>query len=181
MNYQIVISGVGGQGVLFVTGLLAKACMDNEQHVLTSETHGMAQRGGTVISHLKVGDYASPLIRPGGADLLIVLKAENLIQHRGFLKPGGKAVVNSNLPLEQLEGGPLTTHSIIPIDADSWAQKENNPGSVNLYMLGAAMAVEPVCTLDNLRHQIATRFKGKDQSIKTAAITALETGFDVIS
>jgi len=68
IRQQIVISGVGGQGVLFITGLLADAAIDKGLPVFTSETHGMAQRGGTVISHLKVGDFSSPLIRPGHAD-----------------------------------------------------------------------------------------------------------------
>ena len=63
---QIVISGVGGQGVLFVTRLLAEAAIARGLPVLTSETHGMAQRGGSVVSHLKVGDFSSPLIRSGG-------------------------------------------------------------------------------------------------------------------
>ena len=92
---QIVISGVGGQGVLFVTRLLAEAAIGCGLPVLTSETHGMAQRGGTVISHFKVGEFYSPLIRSGQADGLIALKSENLATHAVFLKPGGWAVVNA--------------------------------------------------------------------------------------
>jgi indolepyruvate ferredoxin oxidoreductase beta subunit len=65
---QLVISGVGGQGVLFVTRLMAEAVIRKGLPVMTSETHGMAQRGGSVISHLKVGVFSSPLIRGGAAD-----------------------------------------------------------------------------------------------------------------
>ncbi|MGD2016130.1 MAG: 2-oxoacid:acceptor oxidoreductase family protein, partial [Desulfobacterales bacterium] len=65
---QLIISGVGGQGVLFVTRLLAEAAILRGLAVFTSETHGMAQRGGTVLSHLKVGEHTSPLIRPAQAD-----------------------------------------------------------------------------------------------------------------
>jgi len=64
IRQQILISGVGGQGVLFVTGLLAEAAINKGLPVFTSETHGMAQRGGTVMSHFKVGDFSSPLIQP---------------------------------------------------------------------------------------------------------------------
>ncbi len=174
MNHQIVISGVGGQGVLFITGLLATACMDKGAHVLTSETHGMAQRGGTVISHLKIGEFASPLIRPGNADLLVVLKSENLIQHQGFLKPGGRAIVNSRPVVE----APAST--VITIDADQLAENENSLGSVNLYMLGAALALTPVCTLNDVKHQVERRLKGKDQPLITAALTALAKGFEAI-
>ncbi len=171
MNHQIVISGVGGQGVLFITGLLATACMDKGSHVLTSETHGMAQRGGTVISHLKIGEFASPLIRPGNADLLIVLKSENLIQHQGFLKPHGMAVVNSQTAAE------TATATVISLDADQLATDENNPGSVNLYMLGAALAVTDVCSLGDVKQQVEIRLKGKPEALVTAALTALDKGF----
>ena len=64
IRQQVIISGVGGQGVLFVTRLLAEAAINKGLPVFTSETHGMAQRGGTVLSHFKVGDFSSPLIRP---------------------------------------------------------------------------------------------------------------------
>jgi indolepyruvate ferredoxin oxidoreductase beta subunit len=175
MNHQIVISGVGGQGVLFITGLLATACMDKGAHVLTSETHGMAQRGGTVISHLKIGEFASPLIRPGSADLLIVLKSENLIQHQGFLKPGGMAIVNSK-PDSQSPAEPSSS-TVITLDADLLAENAENPGSVNLYMLGAALAVTDVCSLGDVKQQVEIRLKGKPEALVTAALTALDKGF----
>jgi len=83
---QIIISGVGGQGVLFVTRLLAEAAIQKGMPVVTSETHGMAQRGGTVISHLKVGDFSSVLIRSRQADGLLALQEENILQHGHYLK-----------------------------------------------------------------------------------------------
>ena len=85
---QIVISGVGGQGVLFVTRLLAEAAILRGHAVFTTETHGMAQRGGTVLSHLKIGDFASPMIRPGQADGMLVLKDENRALHGFYLHHG---------------------------------------------------------------------------------------------
>ena len=92
IQQQIIISGVGGQGVLFVTRLLAEAAINKGLPVFTSETHGMAQRGGTVLSHFKVGDFSSPLIRPFQADILVLLKAENLKQHGSFLKSSSVGV-----------------------------------------------------------------------------------------
>jgi indolepyruvate ferredoxin oxidoreductase beta subunit len=59
VRQQILISGVGGQGVLFITILLAEAAINKGLPVFTSETHGMAQRGGTVVSHLKVGNFSA--------------------------------------------------------------------------------------------------------------------------
>ena len=86
IEQQILISGVGGQGVLFITRLLAEAAITNGLPVITSETHGMAQRGGTVLSHLKVGKFTSPLIRPLQADGLLALTADNLSRHGFYLK-----------------------------------------------------------------------------------------------
>jgi indolepyruvate ferredoxin oxidoreductase beta subunit len=88
VRQQIIISGIGGQGVLFLTRLLAEAAINKGIPVFTSETHGMAQRGGTVISYFKAGNFTSPLIRPGRADGILSLKAENMAQHGAFLKPG---------------------------------------------------------------------------------------------
>ena len=65
MKQQLIVSGIGGQGVLFLTRVIAQAAVNRQMPVLTAETHGMAQRGGTVLSTIKVGDFASPLIRAG--------------------------------------------------------------------------------------------------------------------
>ena len=129
-NQQIIISGVGGQGVLFVTRLLAEAAINKGLAVFTSETHGMAQRGGTVLSHLKVGDYSSPLIRPAQADGLLALRAENLIQHRAFLKNGGWVIANGENDAKN-DG----IVQVDEIDADSLAQEIGNPKAVNLIVL----------------------------------------------
>jgi indolepyruvate ferredoxin oxidoreductase beta subunit len=95
MKQQIIVSGIGGQGVLFVTRILAEAAIERGMEVLTSETHGMAMRGGTVISHVKVGPFTSPLIRAGQADIGLFLHAGNLEVHRMFLKPGAAIYMNA--------------------------------------------------------------------------------------
>ncbi len=127
-SQQIVVSGVGGQGVLLVTRVLAETAMSLDLPVFTSETHGMAQRGGTVLSHLKVGDFHSPLIRPGQADGLLALKAENLAAHGAFLNPDGWTVVNGT---GDLPGA---------LDAEAIARDLGNPRAVNLILLGFALA-----------------------------------------
>ena len=71
ISQQLILSGVGGQGILFITRLLAETAIAKGLPVMTSETHGMAQRGGIVISHLKVGSFSSPLVQPGRAAGLI--------------------------------------------------------------------------------------------------------------
>lgn len=133
---QLVISGVGGQGVLFVARLLADAAIRNGEHVLTSETHGMAQRGGVVVSHLKVGDFESPLVRASRADGLIVLRKENLELHRPFLAPGGWIVVNDPAP-----SGAAGSAGLHALDADALAVSSGNPQAANLVLLGFALSM----------------------------------------
>lgn len=96
IRQQIAISGLGGQGVLFMTRLLAEAALDLGQDVLASETHGMAVRGGAVMAHLKVGPFSSPLIRSGQADVTFFLAAENLAVHPHFI--GSQTLVIINAP-----------------------------------------------------------------------------------
>jgi len=176
---QIIISGVGGQGVLFVTRLLAEAAINKGLSVFTSETHGMAQRGGTVLSHLKIGDFSSPLIRPLQADGLLVLKAENMLPHGGFLKSGGWAVVNG-----QNDAMPDATITADVVDADKVAQKISSPKSVNLIVLGFALAIAEqagenqdslFCTFEDIKAVLKDRF-GKNKKMLEASLKALQAG-----
>jgi indolepyruvate ferredoxin oxidoreductase beta subunit len=98
MKQQIIVSGLGGQGALTLTRLLAEAAAALKLPVITSETHGMAQRGGTVISMIKVGPYRGPLIPAGSADVGLFLHGDNLAVHRFYLKPQGVVFMNSDIP-----------------------------------------------------------------------------------
>ena len=178
IKQQIIISGVGGQGVLFVTRLLAEAAMMKGYPVLTSETHGMAQRGGTVVSHLKVGDFSSPLIRPFSADGLLALKPESLAQHGGFVRPGGWAIVNSSQPLQQ--PGELM---ITSIDADTLARAIGSLKSINLIMLGAALSrfsgtKDLFCTLADIQAVLNTQVSGAPSKLEKFT-TAIDAGYRV--
>jgi indolepyruvate ferredoxin oxidoreductase beta subunit len=186
INQQIVISGVGGQGVLFVTRLLAEAVISKGYRVLTSETHGMAQRGGTVISHLKVGNFSSPLIRPYAADGMLALKAENITHHGSFLKPDGWLVVNA--ANGKKPDGPVT-REIFAADADRLAQEIKNPKSVNLVLLGYALKKISTATGDNLnffcsladiQEALSARMAGNKKMLKAALLT-LKTGYNTRS
>jgi indolepyruvate ferredoxin oxidoreductase beta subunit len=180
IRQQILISGLGGQGVLFVTRLLAEAAIARGLPVFTCETHGMAQRGGTVVSHLKVGEFYSPLIRAGQADGLLALKSENLAQHGVFLKPRGWAVVNSRA--EEPLGLP---GSVFRLDADGQAQVIGQVKSINLIMLGFALAVAAkmkkgagrlFCTLADIEQVVELNF-GRKGETATAFLQAIHTGY----
>ena len=91
---QFIIVGIGGQGILFTSKVLGKLAIARNQDVIGSEVHGMAQRGGSVISHFKIGDYKSPLVKTGEADVLIAFDQNEGIRNLPFLKKGGVFVVN---------------------------------------------------------------------------------------
>jgi indolepyruvate ferredoxin oxidoreductase beta subunit len=91
---QYIIVGIGGQGILFASRVLGKLAISRNQNVIGSEVHGMAQRGGSVISHFKIGDYKSPLVKAGEADVLIAFDQDEGIRNLSFLKSGGIFVVN---------------------------------------------------------------------------------------
>ncbi|MGD8297511.1 MAG: indolepyruvate oxidoreductase subunit beta [Desulfobacterales bacterium] len=182
IEQQLIISGVGGQGVLFVTRLLAEAAILRGLAVFTSETHGMAQRGGTVLSHLKVGEHTSPLIRPAQADGLLVLKAENLAQHGAFLKAGGWVVANGGNDIKTDYKMPLDV-----VDADTLAQEIGNPKAVNLIVLGFALAMAEkkgenqntlFCSMEEITTVLESRF-GKKKEMLKASLKALEAGYTV--
>jgi indolepyruvate ferredoxin oxidoreductase beta subunit len=128
MKQQIIVSGLGGQGALTVTRLLAEAALALGLPLLTSETHGMAQRGGTVISMIKAGPFKSPLIPAGEADAGLFLHAPNLAVHRFYLKPGGLAFVNTALPGDYRH-----------LDARTLAEQLGAPVTANLVLLGFAV------------------------------------------
>jgi indolepyruvate ferredoxin oxidoreductase beta subunit len=129
MKQQIVVSGIGGQGVLFLTRVIAQVAVDQGIPVLTSESHGMAQRGGTVLSTLKVGNFAAPLIRTGQADVALLLWDANLPVHRSLLKDGGALLINS---AGDGEGD--------RIDGSGIARKLGNAVLSNLILLGRAVS-----------------------------------------
>lgn len=176
---QILVGGVGGQGVLFVTSLLAEAAIRKGLAVFTSETHGMAQRGGTVVSHLKVGSFSSPMIRPGHGNVLLALKPESVALHEAFLGPGAWIVVNRPTPDKPVHG-----RQLFALDADETAKRIGNPKSANLVLLGFALAQAPrtpkgsrrlFCSLEDLKSVLEERLAGREGMLK-ACVRALEAG-----
>ena len=96
MHKDILICGVGGQGTVLASRIIAAAAMDEGSPVHSAETIGMAQRGGSVTSHVRIGEGAfSPLIPFGGADMLLAFEPAEAVRNLCYLKPGGTVVVNT--------------------------------------------------------------------------------------
>jgi indolepyruvate ferredoxin oxidoreductase beta subunit len=94
MKVQIILAGVGGQGILFSSKLFSELGLRLGLAVMGSETHGMSQRGGSVIVHLKLGDFQSPLIRRGTADILYSFEETETYRTLKFLREGSVCFVN---------------------------------------------------------------------------------------
>lgn len=105
MKFDILIAGVGGQGVVLASRLFATAAMDAGFHVATAETIGMAQRGGSVTSHVRIGnDICASLIPQGNADLIIGLEPAEAARNLRFLRKGASLVVNEHAVVPQASG-----------------------------------------------------------------------------
>jgi indolepyruvate ferredoxin oxidoreductase beta subunit len=94
MKTQIVLAGIGGQGILFASKLFSELGLKLGLDVMGSETHGMSQRGGSVIAHLKLGQFQSPLNRRGTADILYSFEENETYRTLKFLKSGGCCFAN---------------------------------------------------------------------------------------
>jgi indolepyruvate ferredoxin oxidoreductase beta subunit len=140
VDLKLVLAGVGGQGVLFVTRLLSETAQALGMAFISSEIHGMSQRGGSVVSHLKIGPYESPLVRRGSADLLLAFTPDEGYRNLGFLRPDSDCVINCP-NLASLDGG-IRAHlaergtRLHTLDADGLARE--SPRVANVALVGFA-------------------------------------------
>ena len=135
--HNIVVAGLGGQGVLKVTDILAEAVFRAGFDVKKSEVHGMSQRGGSVSSEVRYGEcVASPMVPAGEADVLAVLDASQVDVAKGVLKAGGIIITPEDLPLDKLQNpkalntmmlGAISNHIEIPVETLLESLKANLP------------------------------------------------------
>ncbi len=143
MKIQIVWAGIGGQGILFSSKIFSHLGLRLGLRIMGSETHGMSQRGGSVFTHLKLGDFQSPLIRTGSADILYSLDIVETYKAIKFLKEGGVCFVN--LPsLEKFDSDVLDylkkkKIAVLSIDASQAANKIGSILSTNVVLIGFSL------------------------------------------
>lgn len=146
MNTKIIIAGIGGQGVLFAHQLIAEGAIAQNLNVTGAETHGMSQRGGSVVSHLKIGDTPAPLIRQGTADFLLAFDAGEAYRSLAFVRPGGTAIVNTNqsdFPVAQVRDHLLKQEvTLLIVDANGIAGSLGRASSANVVLVGLASACD---------------------------------------
>ena len=155
MQTNIMLCGVGGQGIVLTSKLIAAAAMKENIPVMSAETIGMAQKGGSVFSFLRLGDdLKCPMFAPKSADILIAFEPAEAVRMLGFLKDGGKAVVNTHaiMPVtaalkgtdytgnEMLEYLKTKVDDILLIDGNKACEEIGSPKVLNMVMLGAALS-----------------------------------------
>ncbi|WNY27643.1 indolepyruvate oxidoreductase subunit beta [Methanolapillus ohkumae] len=158
VKYDIVICGVGGQGAILASDILGKAATYENMAVQAAETHGMAQRGGSVENHVRIGSAYGSLIPQKSADLMIALEPVEAVRYAHLMKPNGIILLNTEpvYPFTVTTGKAsypdvfemiqkLSAHfKVIPMDATKIAEKAGNRQATNVIMIGAASNFIPI-------------------------------------
>jgi indolepyruvate ferredoxin oxidoreductase, beta subunit len=184
MKTDIILAGVGGQGILSIAASLGAAALNENYYLKQAETHGMSQRGGAVVSHLRIADHPiwSDLIPTGHADLILSVEPMESLRYLPYLSPKGSLVTNTaefvNIPnypeLENTFEELSKKINIIRIDADQIAKETGNPKASNMVMLGAAspfIAIHEEIIIKG----IETIFKAKGKKIVEMNVEAFQS------
>ena len=185
MKTDIILAGVGGQGILSIAAILGAASINENLYLKQAETHGMSQRGGEVVSHLRISDLPvySDLIPMGTADIILSVEPLESLRYLPYLKKNGTVVTNTtefrNIPnypnLEKTFNKLQSKLRIIQIDADKMAHETGNPKASNMVMLGAA---SPFINISEeiILKAIETVFASKGAAVVESNLKAFTVG-----
>jgi indolepyruvate ferredoxin oxidoreductase beta subunit len=187
MKNDIILSGVGGQGILSIAATIGLAAVANNLFLKQSEVHGMSQRGGDVQSHLRLSDKPvfSDLIPYGKASLIISVEPMESLRYLPWLSKNGWLVTNSNPfinipdypPIDEIIKEITKIKNHIIIDADTIAKEAGSARSGNIVILGAASLFINM-PFESLENAIRKLFVRKGEEIVEANLKALKAGRD---
>ncbi len=185
MKYDILLCGVGGQGVLSVAAVIASAAMKDGLYVRQSEVHGMSQRGGGVQAHLRLSDEVihGDLIPSGGADMILSMEPLESLKYLQWLKKDGALVTASepfvNIPnypdVEALYGAIKKIPNNAIVKTLELAKEAGNVKTENMVLVGAALKYIPV-KKETVINAIKERFQTKDPRLVDINCKAIELG-----
>ena len=187
MKRDLILAGVGGQGLLALAAVIGEAARSLNLHVLQAEVHGMAQRGGVVQSHLRYSDQPihSALVKEGTANLVLSLEPMEALRYMPMLAPDGVVVANTtpfknilNYPDEEIvekEILLLPNHRLI--NAVDLAKTAGALQAANMVMLGAGAPFLNL-PLEALESGIRTVFEGKSEAIIDTNLRAFQMGYE---
>ena len=185
MKTDIILCGVGGQGILSIATIIGEAAMKENLYIKQAEVHGMSQRGGDVQSNLRISSNPinSDLIALGGADVIISMEPMEALRYLPFLNKNGWIITSSapfvnisNYPdMETIKADYKKLDHVIMIDIESMAKENNVPRSANVILLGAAQKALGI-EYDKLEAAIQRVFARKGEAIVEQNIKALAIG-----
>ena len=185
MKCDIVLAGVGGQGILSIATILGAAALEEDLYLKQAEVHGMSQRGGDVQSNLRLSSkpIASDLIPLGGADMIVSLEPMEALRYIPYLKPGGWVITNTapfvnipNYPEETKVAAELASlPNVVAFDMDKVAKELMSPRSSNMVLLGAASKHIDL-SAEKIEDAIRRIFGAKGEKIVETNIAAFRAG-----
>ena len=185
MKCDIVLAGVGGQGILSIATVIGYAAVEAGLHLKQAEVHGMSQRGGAVLSHLRISDKEifSDLVPEGKADLILSAEPMESLRYLPFLAPDGWVVTNStpfiNIPnypeIDTIMAEIKKQPHYITFDADTMAKETGNPRGVNMVIAGAASVFIDI-PYEKMEAGIKFIFGRKGEDIVNKNLVALNAG-----
>ena len=189
MKTDIILAGVGGQGILSIAAAIGLAAIENNLFIKQSEVHGMSQRGGDVQSNLRISDkpIASDLIAHSCADIIIAIEPMESLRYLPFLGKNGRIITNItpyiNIPnypdIETIIAEIQKNADNIVIDADAIAKKEGSPRSSNMVILGAASHFINL-KFESIENAVRTLFASKGNEVAEINVKCLQEGRNAV-
>lgn len=186
MKKDIILAGVGGQGILSIATIIGNVAVSKGMNLKQAEVHGMSQRGGDVQSHFRISDEAvhSDLIPLGQADIILSVEPMEALRYLPWLNENGWLITNStpfinisNYPeKEEIYNKIKSIKNHVIIDADKIAKDLGTPRSMNMVMLGATIKILGF-TMEEIKEAVKIVFGRKGDAIVEANYKALDAGF----
>ena len=190
MKTDIILSGVGGQGILSIAAIIGEAALAENLYIKQAEVHGMSQRGGDVQSNLRIADRPinSDLIASGNADVIISLEPMEALRYLPYLSREGWIITSSapfvnipNYPEEKVLKAELQKlPRVIMLDVNELAKEHNLPKCAIVILLGAAAKSLQIIGYSDLEKSIARVFAHKGQAVIEMNLKALSIGYNAV-
>ncbi|MBO7609664.1 MAG: indolepyruvate oxidoreductase subunit beta [Muribaculaceae bacterium] len=188
MKQDIILCGVGGQGILSIATVIGWAALDQNLYLKQAEVHGMSQRGGDVQSNLRISSEPihSDLIPLGGCDMIVSLEPMEALRYLPYLKQDGWIITSTtpfvNIPnypeIEKINAELDKVKNVIKLDVEAIAKEVQSPRSANMVLLGATASVLNILEPDKLVEGITNVFGRKGQAIVDTNIAAFRAGYE---
>ncbi len=190
MKTDIILSGVGGQGILSIATIIGEAATRTGLALKQAEVHGMSQRGGDVQSNLRLSDapIASDLIALGTADMIISLEPMEALRYLPYLSKDGWIITSSapfknipNYPDEQTLADELKAQPhLVSLDVEGLAKENQMPKSANVILLGAAASFLKILDPVTLRESVGRIFASKGEEVVNMNYRAFDIGHEYV-